>query len=100
MPILHFTLADSAVSRLVGAPSPLANVEKSRVQWKSWKNTPRNTSAKERRAVAAERDVTQLMGCFIARKHLGESMTVTVMGVHDVGAFVRANELCRGPFAH
>ena len=98
----HFGLASTAYLHFTSPIRRYPDLLVHRALWQMWKKQgpieeledhARNTSSKERRAVAAERDVTQLMGCFIAKRHLGESMTVTVMGVHDVGAFVRANEL-------
>ncbi|HSI05621.1 MAG TPA: VacB/RNase II family 3'-5' exoribonuclease [Myxococcota bacterium] len=50
-------------------------------------------SQQERKAMEAERGVTQLMACQIATKHVGEDMTAQVMGVHPAGAFVRPVEL-------
>ncbi len=50
-------------------------------------------SQQERKAMEAERAVTQLMACQIATKHIGEDMTAQVTGVHPAGAFVRPVEL-------
>lgn len=98
----HFGLASEAYLHFTSPIRRYPDLLVHRALWQMWKKKgpiedleghARNTSSKERRAVSAERDVTQLMGCFIAKRHVGESMTVTVMGVHSVGAFVRANEL-------
>ena len=47
------------------------------------------TSARERAAMDAERDIVALASCHVAKERLGESFKAVVVGVHPAGAFVR-----------
>lgn len=47
------------------------------------------TSARERAAMDAERDIVALASCHVAKERVGESFKAVVVGVHPAGAFVR-----------
>ena len=47
------------------------------------------TSARERAAMDAERDIVALASCHVAKERIGESFQAVVVGVHPAGAFVR-----------
>jgi len=52
-----------------------------------------DTSAKERRAMQAERDLTDLRRCQIMEKRLGEEFDGTISSVAEFGFFVELDEL-------
>lgn len=47
------------------------------------------TSARERAAMDAERDIVALASCHVAKERIGESFQAVVVGAHPAGAFVR-----------
>ncbi|WP_020677728.1 ribonuclease R [Geopsychrobacter electrodiphilus] len=52
-----------------------------------------DTSAKERRAMQAERDLADLRRCQIMEKHLGEEFDGTISSVAEFGFFVELDDL-------
>jgi ribonuclease R len=98
----HFGLASEAYAHFTSPIRRYPDLLVHRALWNHWNGKSKLTgldqlaessSEAERRAVQAERDITQLAACLVARRRIGEEMESTVVGVHPAGLFVRPNDL-------
>lgn len=99
---MHFGLASEAYAHFTSPIRRYPDLLVHRALWNYWKGKPtlkgldklaESSSEAERAAVVAEREVTHLAGCLVARKRVGEEMTARIVGVHFAGLFVRPDEL-------
>ncbi|MEC9465634.1 MAG: VacB/RNase II family 3'-5' exoribonuclease [Myxococcota bacterium] len=98
----HFGLASQAYLHFTSPIRRYPDLLVHRALWRHWRGQDpiedldfhaSQTSSQERRAVSAERDVLKLIGCIIAESHVGETVKATVVGVREIGLFVRSEEL-------
>jgi ribonuclease R len=99
---MHFGLASQAYAHFTSPIRRYPDLLVHRALWNHWRDQAslqgladlaEHCSETERRAVRAERDITQFAGCLVARRHQGEEMSARITGVHPAGLFVRPDEL-------
>ncbi|MEE2962386.1 MAG: VacB/RNase II family 3'-5' exoribonuclease [Myxococcota bacterium] len=98
----HYGLGSAAYLHFTSPIRRYPDLVVHRMLWRYWRGEDcqadlrglgEETSTKERRAVKAERDVSNLIGTLLAKRHLGETFKATVTGVHPVGLFMRLDSL-------
>ena len=98
----HFGLASEAYAHFTSPIRRYPDLLVHRALWNHWNGKSRlsgldkmaeSSSEAERRAVQAERDITQLAACLVAKRRIGEEMEATIVGVHAAGLFVRPEDL-------
>ena len=97
----HFGLASKAYAHFTSPIRRYPDLLVHRALWNHWKGRPKlrgleaaseQCSQAERRAVDAERKITHLAACLVARQRVGKEMPARIVGVHAAGVFVRPNE--------
>ena len=98
----HYGLASDAYAHFTSPIRRYPDLLVHRALWNHWNGKSRlsglekmaeSSSDAERRAVQAEREITQLAACLVAKKRIGEEMEATIVGVHAMGLFVRPKDL-------
>ena len=98
----HYGLASEAYAHFTSPIRRYPDLLVHRALWNHWNGKSRlsgldkmaeSSSDAERRAVQAERDITQLAAYLVAKKKIGEAMEATIVGVHAMGLFVRPKDL-------
>ena len=99
---LHFGLASKAYVHFTSPIRRYPDLLVHRALWNHWRGKSKlrgleevaeTSSMAERRALSAEREITHLAACMVARRRVGEEMAAKVVGVHSAGLFVRPEEL-------
>ena len=99
---MHFGLASQAYAHFTSPIRRYPDLLVHRALWNHWRgkasllgldDLAKHCSETERRALQAERDVTQFAACLVARRHQGEEMSARITGVHAAGLFVRPDDL-------
>lgn len=99
---MHFGLASHAYAHFTSPIRRYPDLLVHRALWNHWRGKAslrgldelaKHCSETERRAMQAERDITHLAACMVARRHQGEEMSARITGVHAAGLFVRPDPL-------
>ena len=98
---LHFGLASEAYLHFTSPIRRYPDLLVHRALWHHWRgendlrgleSLSRDCSLLERRAVQAEREISHLAACLVARRRSGEEMAARITGIHAAGLFVRPDE--------